>query len=181
MNTKFEVDELVKKSKAGDSTSFGKIYDLLLDRVYRFVYFRIGNKEETEDLTQVIFFKIWQNLVKYQQRDGVPFEAWVFRIARNQLADYYRVKKITIPIDEIEIEDTKPSPEQIADNVLNKDRVLKGLKKLNDSYREIIIMKFIEDLSNKEISKILKKQESYVRVLQNRALKALRKVIENEK
>ncbi len=173
--------ELVKRVQEGDVEAFGKIYDLLLDRVYRFFYFRVSSKEDAEDLAEGIFMKIWENLKKYNDV-GVPFEAWVFRIARNQMTDYYRTRKTNVSIDEaLEIKDDNPSVEDIVETNLTKEKVLEALKKLPDTYREIITLKFIEKLENKEICQILDKPVDQIRVLQSRALKALRKVLQNER
>lgn len=174
------LSQLVKEAQSGDTEAFGRIYDLLLDRVYRFIYFRVNSKEDAEDLTETVFMKMWEGLKGYEDT-GVPFEAWVFRIARNSVTDYYRTNKSNVAIDEaLEIEDDSPSIEEIVETNLTKEKVLEALKKLPDIYKDIITMKFIEELENEEISQILDKPVDQIRVLQSRALKALRKELNNE-
>lgn len=177
MDTSVNLSELVAKAQNGDIESFGRIYDLLLDRIYRFMYFRVNNEEDAEDLTETVFMKIWEGLKGYKDT-GVPFEAWVFRIARNSVTDYYRTRKANISTDEVsEVEDQSDSVEDIVGANLTKEKVLEALKRLLDTYKEIITMKFIEELENEEISQILDKPVDQIRVLQSRAIKALRKVL----
>ena len=180
MDSVENLPELVRKAQKGDKEAFGKIYDLLLDRVYRFIYFRVGSKEDAEDLAELTFMKVWDNLKGYRDF-GLPFEAWVFRIARNQVIDFYRTNKRNAAIEEgFEVEDDTPGPEEIADINLTKERVSEAIKKLPDSYREIITLKFVEELQNDEISQILDKPVDQIRVLQSRALKVLRKVLDEK-
>ncbi len=181
MKDQDEIRLLVKNAQKGDRESFGKIYDYLIDRIYRFMYFRTGNKEESEDLTESVFLKAYEKLSTYHD-NGLPFEAWVFRIARNQLVDHYRTKKQSVQLDETsEIEDKKPNPEDIAEQNIQKQMILQGIRQLPSTYQEIIIFKFIEERENKEIGLILDKPVEQVRVLQSRALKALKKVLEWQK
>lgn len=182
MDSTLNLKQLVIQAQNGDTEAFGKIYDFLLDRVYRFIYFRLSSKEEAEDLTENIFLKIWDNLESYRSEQSIPFEAWVFRIARNAVIDYYRTKKQQVSIETAyEVEDSNnPTVEEIVEANLTKEKVLEALKKLPDSYKEIITLKFIEGLENDEISQILEKPVDQVRVLQSRALKALRKVLNKQ-
>lgn len=172
-----QIRELVKKTKSGKTEAFGTLYDIFIDPVYRFVYFRVNSKEEAEDLTETIFMKMFEKIGNYQDK-GLPFEAWIFRIARNQVIDYYRTKKHSVQLDEsLEIEDTKKSVEEIVEIKLLQKNVLESLKHLPSSYQEVIILKFIEEKDNIEISQILNKPVDQVRVLQSRALKTLKKVL----
>ncbi len=172
-----DTDILISKIKGGDRESFGKLYDLFLDRVYRFIYYRVNRREDAEDLTEQIFVKVFEGLPEYQDA-GLPFEAWLFRVARNHLIDFYRTHKSHAPLD-VAIETANDSASLLdqLDIKLTMENVRESLKKLPDSYREIIILKFIDDRDNEEISKILDKPVAHIRVLQNRAIKALKKII----
>lgn len=170
---------LVEKVQKGDKNAFGEIYDLLLDKIYRFIYFRVGSKEDAEDLTENVFVKIWKNISTYENK-GLPFEAWVFRIARNTVIDFYRTKKQKITLtDNISetIADIRESHEELLHNKMLKEAIFNKMQSLPDSYREIIVLKFIEEKDNKEISEILEKPIDQIRVLQSRALKALKILI----
>ena len=177
--TRKTMQALVERVQKGDKNAFGEIYDLLLDKIYRFIFFRVGSKEDAEDLTENVFVKIWKNISSYENK-GLPFEAWAFRIARNTVIDFYRTKKQKITLtDNIKetVADEKETHEELLHNQMLKEVIFSKMKSLPDSYREIIILKFIEEKDNKEISEILEKPEDQVRVLQSRALKALKTLI----
>lgn len=177
----WDIQKLIKKAGQGNPEAFGKIYAKFLDKIYRFVFFRTGKKEDAEDLTEQIFIKIWEGLRKYKQNQ-VPFEAWIFRIARNHIIDYYRKNKNHTSLDSAkDLKDGAVGPERIVERKMMHEEVLEKMKLLPGSYQEIIILKFIEEKENTEISAILRKPKEHVRVLQSRALKALRKVMENGK
>jgi RNA polymerase sigma-70 factor (ECF subfamily) len=174
-----QMQALVEKVQQGDANAFGEIYDLLLERVYRFIYFRTGNKEDAEDLTETVFIKIWKSIPSYENK-GLPFEAWVFRIARNIVIDHYRTKKPKVTLNENlkdTLPDNKETPEELLHSKMLKETIFNKIRLLPEAYKEIIILKFIEDKDNKEISDILEKPIDQVRVLQSRALKALKKLI----
>lgn len=182
-----KVARLVEEAQQGNIKAFGKLYDLFVDRVYRFIFFRIGKKEDAEDLTEEIFLKTFKNIATYKQKTDIPFEAWLFRIVRNRIIDYYRTRKESASIEQAEsVFDTKPGPEEQTVQNIQVQEVLAALVKLPQQYQDIIILKFIEEKSNEEISFILGKSVAHIRVIQSRALKALRQKIkynnyENEK
>lgn len=173
-----DINNLVTRARAGDKEAFGKLYDLFLDTVYRFVYFRVSTTPDAEDITEQVFVSIFEHIGSYEERK-LPFEAWLFRIARNKVIDYYRTKKTKVALEDIaERPDEKPQPDKLTEIQLTTDAVMNALTKLPDIYREIIILKFIEEKENDEIEIILEKQPGYVRVLQQRALSKLRSLLE---
>src|SRR3990167_8753532 len=149
------IRNLVKQAKAGKVEAFGKVYDLLVRRVFRFTLWRVGNKEDAEDITEEVFLKAWQSLTSYEEK-GPPFEAWLFKICRNKVIDHYRTKKKQVSLDSLaSLADNSKSPEEIAYHKLQMSEVIKSLVKIKSSYQEIIILKFIEDKENEEIGTIL--------------------------
>ncbi len=174
------IQKLIARACQDDAAAFGEIYDLFLDKVYRFVYFRVGSREDAEDLTEQIFLKVFKNLKNYHW-DGVPFAAWLFRIARNHLTDHYRRRRSEVSLTAaVEVADSQPTPEELSQRHMDQEAVTAAMRKLPDSYQEIIILKFIEERENGEISQILQKPVSHVRVLQSRALTKLRQLLNNE-
>ncbi len=167
--------ELVSRAKAQDTVALGRIYDLFVERIYRFVYVRVGRREDAEDVTEQVFVKVLKNIGSYEER-GLPFEAWLFRIVRNLVTDYYRGRRKTfVPLDEaVHVIDPKPKPEEAVSVKLQYEEVLGQIRKLPERYQEIIELKFIEELTNDEISQILKKPVDQIRVLQSRALAKLK-------
>ena len=160
---------------------FGKIYDKNVDAVYRFVFFKVNSEEIAQDLTSEAFLKGWEAF----QKEGNNIEnprAFIYRIARNLVIDYYRRKDRTqiIPVEDLWVTDPGPSLEEKV--LLNSDfeKVKTALNGLKDNYQNVIIMRYIEGMSTKEISKITRKSDGAVRVLLHRALESLRQEIKTE-
>ncbi len=178
VNPDMELNTFVEKACQGDAEAFGKIYDKYLDTIYRFVSFRVGRREDAEDITEQIFINMFGAIKRYTN-NGLPFEAWIYRIARNKIIDFYRAQKKHVNLDDVvEIPDKTPTPEDILQSNSSKEEVLRGLEKIPEQYKEIIILKFIEEKTNEEISGILEKPVTHVRVLQHRALQSLRKILD---
>ena len=168
-----DLDKLVEKAQVGDTHAFADIYDELVKPVYRYIYYRV-DQEVAEDLTEDTFLKVWQNLKKYKKGKN-PFSSWVFRIAHNLVVDYYRKNKTTTEIDE-SVADTQShsDPQRQADLKLTQVRLRKIIKKLPNNYQQVIILKYINELDNKEIAFTIGKSEGAVRTLQFRALEKLK-------
>ncbi len=171
-----KIKSIVEKAKS-NSEAFGEIYDLYVDKIYNYIYYRVKKKEEAEDLTQTVFLKALEAIKRYESRT-VPFSSWLFRIAHNIVVDHYRKSK-TIE----RVEETLPSAEisQEVERLDEKESLLKAINNLKDEHREVIILKFIEGFSNKEIAQIIGKTENAVKLLQFRALKKLREKLKDEK
>lgn len=178
-NKKEEIEALVKLVQKGDHDAFSTLYDIYIDPIYKYVYYRVNN-EDVEDLVETVFLKVWENIRKYKPKKK-SFSAWIFRITHNLVVDYYRASKDRSYEElKIEVPDYKRehNPIKNAERSLDNDALKKALKNLKKSYRDIIIYKFINELTNSEISELLKKSEGSLRILQYRALKALRRELE---
>jgi len=180
MRTRVEIHNLVHDARNGDREAFGKLYDNYLDAVYRFVYFRVGTREEAEDITESAFISVFEHIGDYEEH-GLPFEAWLFRITRNKIIDHYRSRKPKAPIEEAEqLTDPNGSVEHEVEVKLTHEYIMTCVRTLPETYQEIIILKYIEDKTNEEISALLDKPLAHVRVLQSRALQKLRTVVDHE-
>jgi len=167
-------------AQGGDSQAFAQIYDALVKPIYRYIYYRV-DEAVAEDLTEDAFLKIWQNLSKYKK--GItPFASWAFRIAHNLVVDYYRKNQTTDEISE-EVPDMQEhsAPDRQANLKLTQIRLRKIIQKLPDSYQQVIILKYINDLDNRQIAETTGKTEGAVRILQFRALEQLRGLLTTEK
>lgn len=177
ISNQVKIDLLIKASQNGDSESFAKIYDVFIEPIYKYIYFKVP-AQEAEDLTETVFLKAWQNVRKYRPGKH-SFKAWIFRIAHNTVIDFYRTQKEHLELDDkIEDEKSVSDPKRITKQVLLKERLHGALKNIPDKQKEVIVLKYINGHDNSEISKIMGKSEGAVRVLQNRALKSLRKYLE---
>lgn len=164
-----------------DPDAFAKIYDLYARRIYRFVYFKVSSEEEAQDLTADVFLKAWQYLLDEGGRDVRHLSALLYSIARNRVIDHYRSKSLreTVPLSE-DAEDLI-SDERMdrskADARLDSEMLEKHLWSLKDEYREVLVLKYLDELETSEIAKILGKQAGNVRVLLHRATEALRDIV----
>ena len=180
MKTRVEISKLVHDARSGDKEAVGVLYDTFVDAVYRFVYFRVSTREDAQDLTEETFVSIFEHIGTYNER-GLPFEAWVYRITRNKIIDYYRSKKKTVSLEEsADYPDEKQNPERETERQLTKEYIMDCVRHLPESYQEIIILKYIEDKTNEEISELLDKPLAHVRVLQSRAVQKLRTIVDHD-
>lgn len=174
---KDQVEMLVKESQEGNTESFAKIYDFYVDPVYRYIVFKVG-KEEAMDLTENLFIKVWENIKSYKT-GRYYFSSWIFKIAHNLVVDHYRLARDVVSLT-IDLPDEKShaDPVSLTEKGLSNAVLSKALAKLKQNYREIILLKYINELDNREIARIIRKGEGTVRILQFRALKALKQVLE---
>ncbi|MFA6304942.1 MAG: RNA polymerase sigma factor [Patescibacteria group bacterium] len=166
---------LAIKSSQGDSEAFGALFDKYNKKIYRYIFFKVGSQETAEDLASQTFLKCWESLSGGNQVN--KFQAWIYRIARNLIADYFRTReKEELPLiygDE-EIEDPVVVD---PDHNIDREALEKILFTLKTEVREIILLRYIEDLSIKEIAKIVDKSTVNVRVIIHRAVKELKDYI----
>ncbi len=172
-----KIDGIVKKFQNGDTEAFGEIYDIYLTDIYRFIYYKVTHKEIAEDLTEDAFFKAWNNIDKYQ-KTKYPFSSWLYRIANNTVIDYLR--KENISIDELvdEIKDDRVNVAESANGYFDQVLLQKALVQLPENQREAIILKYVNDLQNKEIAIVLDKSETAIRILLSRAIAKLKEIIQ---
>lgn len=172
---KDEEQSLIQKAKSGNSAAFGKLYDRYLPSIYRFVFIKVGRKQDAEDIAQQVFTSAWQNIDGFEFK-GFPFSSWIYRIASNAVIDYYRTYKGDVSVDAISEEhfSEESGNESRVDHAINMNTVRVALTRLEPDQQSVLLMKFVEDLSNKEIADALGKTEGAVRVIQHRALKQLK-------
>jgi len=167
--------EIVKAAKQGDERAFSRLYEYYISPIFRFIYFRVKDYTEAEDLTQIVFLRAWDALPNYLQKK-TPFSSWLYTIAKNAIIDYWRKKK-DWQISDLTQETIKDDKRPV-DDLIEEEEDFRTLRDaiglLTEDQQEVIILKFIEGLSNKEIAKIIGKKEEAIRQLQSRAIKALK-------
>ncbi len=176
-----EERQLVQKARGGDSEAFARLYDGYVERVYRYVFFRVADEQTAEDLTSQVFLKAWENLDRYRLGSS-PFLAWLYTIARNQVIDHYRTRKEFVSLDDAV---SLPAKDQDVDDQIQSrfevQAMRDALQFLTEEQQQVLILKFISGLDTREIAKNMNKSEGAIRALQMRALQALAKVIEDGK
>ena len=168
--------ELMCLARDGNQDAFATLYNLYFVPVFRYIYLRLRNKEEAEDMVQTVFLKVYQSLPRYEDKGKAPL-AYFFTVARNLIIDYWRKKK-TYKLDDSETaEKSLVSRKEIddwAEKYDAKELAQKALSRLEGIQQEVIIMKFMNGYSNQEIAAALDKSEVAIRQIQCRALKNLR-------
>jgi RNA polymerase sigma-70 factor (ECF subfamily) len=175
-----EEARLVNQAKSGDSEAFAQLYDAYIERVYRFIYFRISEDVATEDLVSQVFLKAWENLDRYKI-GGSPFIAWLYTIARNLVIDHYRSKKEMISLeDAVALPADMVTPDEEAQTRFDLQAMRDALQFLTGDQQQVLILKYIAGLPNENIAKIMNKQEGTIRGLQMRGLQTLAKYMEKK-
>lgn len=172
---------LIRRAAEGDSSAFGLLYDRYQPAIYRFVYLKVSHREEAEDITHQVFLRAWQNIHTFEDQ-GLPITSWLYKIARNRVVDHYRTRRYTTNIEELPEEAinlVQPDDQDRVEKRIALEKVYKALQSLPEDQQTVLIMRFIEELSHKEISHIIDKSEGTVRVLQHRAIKSLQKILKD--
>lgn len=162
---------------------FEKSYDEYAPNILRHTYFRVRDKETAEDIVQETFFKAWRSIVDDNQSEIKNIKAFLYRILNNTIIDHYRTKKEALSLDQATEENenmpiTENNEEDRIDNEIENIQLRKYLSEIKEEYREILIMKYLDDLSIGEISKITNKSQVNIRVTIHRALQTLKKKYE---
>lgn len=167
--------KLIELAKNGDRGAFGEIYRTYLTRIYRFVYYLVNDENLAEDITQDTFIKVWNALPSFSIKKGT-MQAYLFRAARNLVIDKQRKKKDSVLTEEI-AESAQSQTDLVNEYAQNEEgKLLKSaLETLKESEKQIIILRYFEDLSFKEISNVIGKNDGAVRVEVHRILQKLKK------
>lgn len=159
----------------GDRDAFGVLYERYIDRIFNYIYYRTGNVDDAEDLTARVFQRAMNHIVNYTDR-GVPFSAWLYRIAHNLVANWHRdrSRRQEIPITETPIVAKDAPPEVSLVQNQEKEALLNLIRGLPSERQTLLILKFVEHLSNAEIGEIMGRSEGAVKSLYHRTLMSLR-------
>jgi RNA polymerase sigma-70 factor (ECF subfamily) len=179
MDPQLNVSKLLSRITGSERYSFGEFYESHLNEIYRYILFRVHDHDEAEDLTAKVFLEAWESLVDVHRGQKIQnIRAWVYRVAHNKVIDYYRTRKVHESIDDIA--DTKlPGGwlESKTDDLFASRKLADGVRRLPPNYQEVIILRFINEMSHAEVAEIMNLTESHVRVLQYRALKRMRELM----
>ncbi len=160
----------------GDHEAFGVLYEQYVERIFNYVYYRTGNQHDAEDLTAKVFFRAMRRLPDYEER-GLPVSAWLYRIAHNLVANWHRDRgrRPEISLDEgyASIPHSE-HPEVTLLHLEEQNNLLSIIQKLPPERQQLIILKFVEHMSNAEIGQIMGRTEGAVKSLYHRTLLSLR-------
>ncbi|MFQ6057389.1 MAG: sigma-70 family RNA polymerase sigma factor [Anaerolineae bacterium] len=168
---------LLERAREYDPVALGQIYDQYSVKIYNYIYYRLGDARLAEDLTADVFLKMLE-AVKASAAWKISLSGWLYRIAHNLVIDYFRrqPRREALPLDERLIA-AQNSPAIGLESVLAQQRLRAAISRLTEDQQQVIILKFVEDMSNAEVAEILGKSEGAVKALQHRALAALRRIM----
>jgi len=177
---------LAARAGQGDRAAYGELYQRYVDKIYRYIFFKVGSRDETEDLTSQTFLKAWDAIGDYEWRNH-PFGAWLFRIAHNLVVDYHRSRRDSVALDDatphLEHRASRDElrPEWVMGEMITMDRVRRAIGRLTEEQQQVLILRFFDELSTGEVAQIMGKNSGAVRGLQFRALSALRDLLYRER
>ncbi len=174
--------QLIEKSKQGDAEAFGELYERHAVSIFRFLLAHLGDFHDAEDLTEDVFLRAWQAIPGYQER-GLPFLAFVFRVARNVLTDHYRKNRradVQLPWETKNLTGIYATMDQQLSSVLEYPKLYEAMSLLRKDYAMVLTLRFLSGLSPEETAAVMKRSLSAVRVLQHRALSALRNLMDKD-
>ncbi len=177
MSNSQDENALIDAAKT-DPTAFGELYKKYVDRIYNYIFYRTGNAKDSEDLTGRTFFKAMSHIKNYRHM-GLPFSAWLYRIAHNLVANYHRdrSRKQEISLDNVPgqiLPQAQMQPEKHVVQSQEVEDLLANIRDLAPNRQELLILKFIDQLSNAEIGQIMRKSEGAIKSLYHRTLIELR-------
>jgi RNA polymerase sigma-70 factor (ECF subfamily) len=180
-NNEQNSDFIIERAIKGDEEAFSILYNENLKKIYNYIYYRTGNSHDAEDLTARVFQRALNHISKYK-KTSVPFSAWLYRIAHNLVANWHRDnnRRKEVPLeDQTETRSKQEIPEREIEDRQDVEFLLKAMHRLSNDRQMVIILKFVEDLPNSEIGKIMRKSEGAIKSLYHRTLLELRDYLES--
>jgi RNA polymerase sigma-70 factor (ECF subfamily) len=175
-----EPEEKLIERAQNDPEAFGVLYKKYVDQIYQYVFYRTGNRSDAEDLTARTFYKALANLKRYQYR-GLPFSAWLYRIAHNLVANWHRDRKrrAGIPLDDLAmVSRERESAEALVESNERVEVLREAILGLPPERQELLVLKYTTEMTNSEIGKVMGRSEGAVKALYHRTLTALRKELQ---
>ena len=175
-------DKALVDLAADDKEAFGELYERYLLRMYNYIYYRTGNTHDAEDLTAKLFHRAMSHVGTYVER-GVPFQAWLYRIAHNLVANWHRDqgKRKIIALDDFVAHSLQSeAPDRWAEEQEERQHLMEAVRRLPEDRQQLLLLKFIEQLSNAEIGEIMGRTEGAIKSLYHRTLLALREDLQHQ-
>ncbi|HWC29989.1 MAG TPA: sigma-70 family RNA polymerase sigma factor [Dehalococcoidia bacterium] len=173
-----EERRLVERAIGRDQGAFAELYDRHVVRVYRHIYYLVNDARESEDLTAQTFLKAWEAIDRYKER-GAPFVAWLLRISHNLTISFLRSKRDHSELDEGFVDQKRGgNPEESLEQSTDERSVRDAVSRLREEQRQVIMLRFVEELDYREVAAMIGKSVPAVRVIQHRALGNLRKLMQ---
>lgn len=170
-------ETLIRRAQAGDSTAVVTLYERYKQRIYHYLYYRLGETHLAEDLTTEVFIRVIRGLPRLRE-SSPSLQAWIFQIARNLATDQLRKQRgrMHTRLDE-QLVDPGPTPDYVAELSMTFNQLHDALQQLTDDQREVILLRFINGLSTEQVVQVMNKSESAIKNLQIRGLRSLNRIL----
>ena len=170
-------ESLIRRAQQRDQEALTQMYEENFDRIYRYIVFKIGERTEAEDMTQQVFLSALKSISSFKYK-GISLSAWLFRIAHNQIVDYFRkkAKRVTVPLGE-SLASSDGDPSLAAEKNLDIEHLVSATKGLTRAQQEVISLRFAGELSIAQVAKVVGRSEGAVKALQHSAILSLRKAL----
>lgn len=181
MDLELSDTDVLARAAEGDSEAFGILYDRYIGRIYNYIYYRTGNQHDAEDLTSRVFTRAIKHITNYEDR-GLPFSAWLYRIAHNLVANWHRdnSRRQIVELDEsYRLPSNHEPPETRVVRSEQEQFLMDLVSDLPEDRQQLLILKFVDHLSNAEIGEIMGRTEGAIKSLYHRTLLALRDEVKN--
>jgi RNA polymerase sigma-70 factor (ECF subfamily) len=172
----FSDEDALARAAKGDTEAIGVLYDRYVERIYNYIYYRTSNQHDAEDLTSRVFTRAIKHITNYEDR-GLPFSAWLYRIAHNLVANWHRdnSRRQVVGLDEsYNIPESREQPETMVVRSEEEEVLLSLVSNLPEDRQQLLILKFVDHLSNAEIGEIMGRTEGAIKSLYHRTLISLR-------
>jgi len=176
-----EAQELLERASRAESAALGALYDQYADRIYSYIYHRVGYAEVAEDLTGQVFMRMLE-AIRTGRAWRTSFSGWLYRIAHNLVIDHYRRRgrATLVDLDDVApVAATMGDPAHIAESMLDREDLRKALALLTEEQAQVITLRFLEELSIAETADTMQKTEGAIKALQYRAVLALKRVMQS--
>lgn len=173
--------QLIERAKE-DAEAFGTLYQRYVDRIYNYIFHRTGSEEDAEDLTAHTFYQALRHIGRYKDR-GAPFVAWLYRIAHNAVANWHRDNSrwTELPLEGLTLHDQpENAPHHAAERWDREQALADAIRRLHPDRQLLLVLKFSEGLSNRQIGQIMGRSEGAIKSLYHRALVGLREDMEEQ-
>lgn len=172
--------ELAERASAHDQDAFAELYNAYVDKIYKYIFYKVGSPSDAEDLCEQVFLKAWEAIGRYKWC-GYPFSSWLYKLAHNLVVDFYRTRREPVPLNDLLYTSDEPEdPENALNATVEATELKEAIAQLTLEQQQVIALKFIEGYKNHEIAQMMNKNEGAIRALQYRALRSLQTILEAE-
>ena len=168
--------DLAKRASEHDPAAFAQLYNAYVEKIYKYVYYKVGNAPDAEDLTEQVFLKAWEAIGRYTWC-GYPFSSWLYKLAHNLVVDHYRTRREALPLNDILSTSDEPvvDPEAALNLSLDAEELQEAIAQLTEEQRQVVSLKFIEGYDNAEVARMMETSEGTVAVTLHRTRTRLQK------